>query len=117
MSKTSMSLIVKFVVTLIAFYVTLALIDNNPWGWILLAALIGTAVNYLVGDLVVLPAYGNIAASIGDGIMAALVAYIISLVVPAFAVSWTALILLAVIIAIAEYFFHQYLLTTDKVAP
>jgi len=49
--------------------------------------------------------------------MGALVAYIFSWLIPAFMVSLTSLLLFAVLIAIGEYFFHQYLLKSEKVAP
>ncbi|TYO98061.1 DUF2512 family protein [Desulfallas thermosapovorans] len=117
MNKTVTALLVKFIMTLVIAGIALVFIDNNAWTWALWVAIIGTAVNYLVGDLVVLPKYGNIVASIGDGVMAALVAYIIDLISPVFQTSFTALALLAVLVAVGEYFFHQYLLREEKVEP
>lgn len=117
MNKTATALLVKFIMTYVAAGIALGLVVSNPWGWILLVALIGTAMNYLVGDLYVLPKFGNIVASLGDGIMAALVAYIISLIVAVFDVGWMALALFAVLVALGEFFFHQYLLREEEVEP
>jgi len=119
MSKTATALIVKFIMTFVFALIALSfVIDNNAWGWVFWVALAGTALNYLVGDLLVLPKFGNIVASVGDGVMAALIAYIIDYLVPtAFQTSFTALALFGVLVALEEYFFHQYLLRSDKVEP
>ncbi|MGR6835956.1 DUF2512 family protein [Syntrophomonas erecta] len=117
MGQTSRALLVKLVMTFIAGLLTLSLIDGNRWWPVLVIAIIGTAVNYFVGDLVVLPALGNITASIGDGIMAALVAYVVALAWPEVVVSFTSLLVFAIIIMVGEYFFHQYLEKSEEVAP
>ncbi|AGL02681.1 Protein of unknown function (DUF2512) [Desulfoscipio gibsoniae DSM 7213] len=117
MNKTATALLFKFIMTFVFAIIALRFIDNNTWGWVFWVALAGTALNYLVGDLFVLPKYGNIVASVGDGVMAALAAYIINLIVPAFQTTFTALALFAVLVAVGEYFFHQYLQRSEKVEP
>ncbi|NLB87810.1 MAG: DUF2512 family protein [Syntrophomonadaceae bacterium] len=115
--NTWMALIGKYLLTFIAGYLTFALIDGMLVSTVAIIALIATAVNYLIGDLAILPKYGNVIAAVGDGLMAAVFAYITVLLWPNMAVSWMALILFAIIVAIAEYFFHMYLQSSDKVAP
>jgi len=119
MSKTATALLVKFIMTFVFALLALSLlVDNNSWTWSFWVALLGTAVNYVVGDLLVLPKFGNIVATVGDGVMAALTAYIIDYLVPtAFQTSFTALILFGVLVAVGEYFFHQYLRRSEKVEP
>jgi hypothetical protein len=117
MSNTTTALLAKLIMTFIFAVIAFGFVDNNMWSWIFWVALVGTVVNYLVGDLLVLPSLGNIIASIGDGAMGALAAYIISQLAPAFRVSSTSLFLFGVLIAIGEYFFHQYLRSSEKVAP
>lgn len=119
MSKTATALLIKFIMTFAFALIALSfLVDNNAWDWIFGVALVGTALNYLVGDLLVLPKYGNIIASIADGVMAALIAYIFDYLVPtAFQTSFTALALFGVLVAVGEYFFHQYLQRSEKVEP
>lgn len=117
MSKTSTALLVKFLMTLVAAVITFQFIDGNPWLAVFIIALAGTAINYMVGDLMVLPRWGNITAAIGDGLMAAVTAYIISLLWPGVAVSFTSLAIFAVLVAAAEYFFHFYLKNSEEVAP
>lgn len=117
MSKTGYALLVKFIMTFVFAGFAFALINQNAWGWIFLAALAATALNYLIGDLWLLPNYGNIVASVGDGITGALTVWVLDLLIPAFDTSFAALVVFAVLIVIGEYFFHQYLLRTEKVAP
>lgn len=115
--KTWLALIGKYIFTFIAGYLSFTLIDGLPVATVALIALIGTAVNYLIGDLAILPKYGNVIAAVGDGLMAAVFAYITVLLLPGMAVSWKALTVYAIIVAVAEYFFHMYLQSSDKVSP
>ncbi len=82
-----------------------------------LIALVGAVANYLIGDLAILPNYGNVIAAIADGLIAGLFAYITVLLWPALTISFTSLAFFAIIIAIAEYFFHLFLESDDTVAP
>jgi hypothetical protein len=115
--KTAWALISKFIITLLAVAISFGLIIENPFTWIITLAILATAVNYVLGDLVVLPKFGNISASIGDGLLGVLLAYLMDLGVPAFNTNSTSLIALFLLIAVAEYLFHQYLLRDEKVAP
>ncbi len=117
MSKTSGALLMKFVLTLGAAWVSFSLFANATFTSVLIIAIAGTLLNYLIGDLFVLPNFGNIMASIGDGGLAALTAYVISRFTYGFAATATSFVVFAVLISIAEYFFHIYLLKSDDVAP
>lgn len=116
MNKTMVALGFKFVMTfffaVISFYVT-----DNPLNWVVIVSLAATGLNYLIGDLFVLPNMGNIVASLGDGIMGAITAYIIDLISPVFSTTITSLAVFAFLVAIGEYFFHLYLQKSEKVAP
>jgi uncharacterized membrane protein len=115
--RTIMALLFKLVATFIASWVAFNLVDLNTIGMISIVAVIGTVLNYLLGDLVILPSTGNITASIGDGVLGAAVAYVVDLFSYNFNASATGLIIFAAIIAVAEYFFHIYLVKDEKVAP
>lgn len=115
MEKTGTTLVIKFVMTFILVAVAFYFMVRNPWSWILAVSILVTAVNYLIGDLVLLPNYGNIAASIGDGVMAGIVAYIVSLLFETFDTTAAALITFGILIAIGEYLLHQYLTKKEEV--
>ncbi|AOY78181.1 DUF2512 family protein [Clostridium formicaceticum] len=117
MSNTTTALLVKLLMTFVAAWLTLGFMDGNPFIWVATVAVIGTALNYILGDLVVLPNLGNVIASIGDGVMAALVAYIIVLFTVNFNTIWGILIGFAIIVVVVKFFFHMCLQCDDKVAP
>lgn len=115
-NKNITALIAKLVMTFVAAWIAFGLIENAAFSWLLLTAVLVTAVNYVIGDLYVLPRYRNIVASVGNGIMAAVVALIVHLVFPGVQATLPSLILFFFLIAVGEYFFHRYLLAT-KAAP
>lgn len=115
--RTIMALLLKLVVTFAAAWVAFNLVDLNSLSMISVVAVAGTVLNYLLGDLLILPSTGNITASVGDGVLGAAVAYVVDLFSYNFNASATGLIIFAAIIAVAEYFFHIYLIKDEKVAP
>ncbi|OEH86882.1 hypothetical protein BHU72_01060 [Desulfuribacillus stibiiarsenatis] len=117
MNNTAMALVVKFVLTFGAAILAFYMIDGNPIGWVFFVALIGTVANYILGDLIVLPAYGNVFAAFGDGVMAAIIAYGVAMFSTVFIVSNTSLFVFLAIVVVAELFFHMYLKRDRKVAP
>ncbi len=110
-------LLVKFVMTFILSMVAFSFFETNPAGLVLLIALLTTAGNYLVGDLHILPARGNLTASVGNGILGAILAYIVNLAATTFSASFAALFIYAILLAVGEYFFHPYLSRTENVVP
>ena len=116
--RTFMALIVKFALTLGAAAIAGALAGTIDWGLIFMLGLIGTIVNYLVGDLLILPATGNIVASIADGGLAGLLAYFFAVRNTAFAGSvFMFALAFGLIVMVAEFVFHMYLKKDEKVAP
>lgn len=113
--RTTMTLLYKFITTFIAAWMAFAVIDQNFMSIIVIVALAGTALKYMLGDLFIFPSMGNLLASIIDGILAAVTAYVFDLFSSTFVTSSTGLIIFAALIAVAEYFFHIYLLKNEKV--
>ncbi len=115
--KTWMSLLLKYVMTFVAGFLTLSLINGNSVLEVLAIALAVAALSYAVGDLLILPASNNSVAAICDGLMAAIITYIISWLWPAVTVSFLSVVIFAILIAAAEYFLHIYLMASHEVAP
>lgn len=116
MSQTAVALLIKFVMTFAIAFLSFTS-PNQAWGGILAVAILGTIINYLVGDLMVLPVFGNFVASIGDGAMAALTAVVVAAVAERFDLGLTSVLFFGSLVAIGEYFFHRYLLRAKHVAP
>lgn len=117
MNKTAGSLIVKYIATFVAAWIAFGLLGNNPISTIALLALIGAIVNYVIGDLFILPNAGNTIASISDGILGALIAYLFAMDTRRFIANTTMFVTFGIFVMLAEYLFHIYLLRSDKVAP
>lgn len=116
MSKTAGALLIKFLLTTAAAAIAFRGLGST-WGWILTLGVVATALNYFLGDLAILPSLGKVWAVLADGLLAALTAYVIDRLTPAFRTTGGSVVLFAVLIAVAEYFFHNYLRSTRKVAP
>lgn len=114
--RTAVALLLKFITVFIASWIAFNLIDENPINMIFTVALAGTVINFLCGDFLVFPSMGKTAASAVYGILAAVTAYLIDLFSYNFSTSATSLIIFAVIVAAAEYFFHIYLLKDEKIS-
>lgn len=117
LSKTTFAVLFKFLMTFVVASISFIFLAGNTFGSIAVLSVFVTVINYLAGDLFVLPKFGNAATSIGNGIMGALVAYIFALAIVQFNTTLNTLVIFAILIAVGEYFFHYYLLKSDKVAP
>ncbi|NYB76033.1 DUF2512 family protein [Sedimentibacter hydroxybenzoicus DSM 7310] len=115
--RTTLVILAKFLITLVASWVSFIIIDVNSFEMVLMVAIAGTVINYALGDLVILPSMGNVIAAVGDGILAAATAYLFDMFSYNFITSATGLIIFAAIIGTCEYFFHIYLIKDDKVQP
>lgn len=117
MSKTSGALLTKFLLTFAASAVAFSVFDRNSLGWALAIAAAGTVLNYIIGDLGILPRAGNFVASLADGGLAALTALAIDRMSASFNTDTGSLVTFGILVGVAEYFFHNYLLRSRKVAP
>jgi hypothetical protein len=111
--KKLRALLIKFVLNFIAAWFVFGFIGNNPLLWILVTSLLVTLINFIIGDLVVLPKKGNLVASLGDGILAGLTAFVLDMLLPNFCTNLITLPFYMLLIMIVEYFFHIYLLSTN----
>jgi hypothetical protein len=77
----------------------------------------GCRSGHLLGDLDVLPRFGKLTAAIGDVILASVLAYAISLLMPWVSIEFLPYAVFAILIALGEYFFHMYLVTASLKRP
>lgn len=71
-------------------------------------AIVITIAAYVLGDLLILPAYGNLSASISNGIIAFLITWLTPLVVPRIAIMLGTALTVGALVGIGEWFFHKY---------
>ena len=84
MSKTTNALLFKFLMTLVVTGIAFGFIGGNAFKWILLVAVLGTVIDYLAGDLLILPKVGSFISALINGVLAALIALAVAMIVPAF---------------------------------
>ncbi|KXZ20721.1 hypothetical protein AXI59_13885 [Bacillus nakamurai] len=110
------ALAIKGIMTLIILYLVLGLGFNFTFGDALLMTIVLGAVSYFTGDLYVLPKWNNITAALADFGLAFLVVWLVgmplSMGISGGKLAFAALIS-AIIIAVAEYFFHFYIMRKD----
>lgn len=117
MSKTASALLTKWFAIFIATIFSFRFMANASWTMVFLFSIGVTLTNYLIGDLVILPAMGNVVSSISNGILGIVAALIFGVFSNYFAPTTLPLVVFGVLIAVFDYFFHMYLLSTNKVAP
>lgn len=84
---------------------------------LLTVSLILTVVAYILGDRIILPAAGNMVAVVADAMIAAAVLWLASALWPGMYLRWGAIGLSALVIGVAEFFFHRYLIARGLVQP
>jgi len=104
------ALIVKFIMCTVFLWIILGLFYGVGFGDIVAIGVILTIVAYLLGDLFILPTFGNIAATIADFVLAFIViwllgAALIDVPIPLVTASFIS----ALVIAAGEWFFHRYM--------
>lgn len=117
MSKTANALLFKLLMTLVITGIAFGVIGGNVFGWVFFVGILGTVIDYLVGDLLILPKVGSFIGAIINGGLAALIALAVAIAFPTFTITTFSVLTFAILIAVGEYFFHQYLLKADKVEP
>lgn len=113
--KTAVAIIVKFFVTLAIAWISFMLFGTASFWTVLTIAAAATLLNYLIGDLLVLSRFGNIIASIVNGVIGGALAWIVLLYSPVTYYYMTSVYIFAVIVAVAEFFFHMYLISAHIV--
>jgi fructose-specific phosphotransferase system IIC component len=109
MKNTFLGLIMKLVLTFLATWIAYGLIERNTLIWIFIVALAITLVNYLIGDIMILPRYGTMSSTVANAIMAVIVAWLIDMITIEFYITWLSSLVFIAVIYIFEYFLHRYI--------
>jgi|SRR5690625_5467 len=103
------AIVIKFVMSLAVLWFILGVFYNINFGHIFALSLIITPVSFILGDLFILPRFENWGATIADFILTFAVIWLYSVnVINAIFPVLTATALSALVISVAEIFFHQY---------
>ncbi|KKB40179.1 DUF2512 family protein [Bacillus thermotolerans] len=104
------AILIKFVAITAVLYLALELVmDGGVFVDALIMGAIVTVVSYVLGDLMVLPAAGNSVAVFGDIILSAILVWVLGMVFNNAAGVFVNALVISVVFAIAEWFFHIYM--------
>lgn len=113
------ALLIKAVMTLAVLWIVLgAGYGMDFWPMILITTVVLGVISYFAGDLGILPAAGNMVATISDLVLTFLVVWLLGLLMTDISGGTVAMAALisAVVIAVGEYLFHMYMLKSGPVA-
>lgn len=106
------ALIIKVLMTGVITMFVLSLFGGISPANAIYIAIVITIANYLLGDMLILPAYGNLAASVGDGLVAFLITWLTPFVATQVAVTFGSALTVGVLVGLGEWFFHKYVART-----
>lgn len=113
------ALLIKAVMTLAVLWVVLgAGYGMDFWPMIPVVMIVLGVISYFAGDLGILPAAGNMVATISDLVLTFIVVWLLGLLMTDIsgATVVVAALISAVVIAVGEYLFHIYMLKSGPVA-
>jgi hypothetical protein len=113
--KTFVAIIIKFVGVWILAWVAFSVFGTAAFWTVFAIACAVTVFNYLIGDLWILPNWGNVWASIVNGVIAGIAAWAVFYYTPAAYNYGNWIWIFAVAVAVAEFFYHMYLISAGVV--
>ncbi|NLD26332.1 MAG: DUF2512 family protein [Acholeplasmataceae bacterium] len=113
MKRIYLGLILKIILIFVGAWVAYGLIEDNGLLWIFITSLAISLLLFLIGDMLILPRYGNVSATVADTVLAVLIAWIVDLLTIHFYITWMSSLVFAVIIFITEHILHRYLHRDD----
>lgn len=103
------ALLIKLAFVLVATAVVLMPLEGAAFSQVFWISLILTLALYALGDMVILPAWGNMGAVIADAGVTLFLVWLAPYYTGLARISLLSAVAAAVLIGIAEYFFHQWL--------
>jgi hypothetical protein len=111
--KNLTNLMIKTILVLAVLFILIPIFGKSTWTQTIITGLILVAISYLVGDMWILPKFGNLVAVLADLGLGALVVWSMARALPQFILTTAGVWTIAVVLAAGEWFFHLYLLTTQ----
>lgn len=109
MKRIYLGLILKIILIFISAWIAYGLIEDNGLLWIFITSLAISLILFLIGDILILPRYGNMSSTLANTVFAIIIAWIIDLLTTSFYITWMSTLVFAILIFIIEYILHRYL--------
>jgi hypothetical protein len=111
--KNITNLIFKTAMVLAVLFILIPIFGRSTWGQTIITGLVLVALSYVAGDMWILPKFGNIIAVIAELGLSALVIWGMSQALPQFILTTAGVWVIAIVLAVGEWFFHLYLIATQ----
>jgi hypothetical protein len=111
--KNIVNLVIKLAFIYLVLFVMIPIFGKSTWTQTIITGLILAVVAYILGDLWILPKFGNIVAVLADLGVAALVIWFMMKGLPQFVLTSGGVWLIALVLALGEWLFHRYLLISQ----
>ncbi len=110
--KNLTNLVLKTAMTFLLLILLIPVFGRSTWTQTLITGLVLVLVSYIVGDLWVLPKFGNLPAILVDFGTFVLGIWAMAEALPQFILTTSGYWIIALALTAGEWFFHQYLLAT-----
>jgi hypothetical protein len=107
--KNILNLVIKLAFIYVVLFILIPIFGKSTWTQTVVVGLILATLAYILGDLWILPKFGNITAIIADFGLAALVIWLMMKGLPHFVLTTGGVWVIALVLAIGEWFLHKYL--------
>lgn len=109
MVKHVVNLIIKVALFAVVLGILLSRMPAYSFGSILWLAVTMSILAYIVGDLLILPAYGNWTAVAADGLLVLFSLWLLPGLLGTSPVGFGTILMAAILLGLGEYYFHRYL--------
>ncbi len=110
--KNLTNLILKTAMTWLLLVLLIPVFGRGTWSQALITGLLLVLLSYVVGDLWLLPKFGNMAAIIADFGIFVIGIWAMVKALPQFIITTSGYWIIALALTAGEWFFHQYLIAT-----
>ncbi len=111
--KNLLNLIIKTAFIFIVLFLLIPVFGESTWTQTMITGLVLSLLAYIVGDMWVLPKFGNLLSVVVDFVIAGAVIWAMMKLLPQFVLSTSGVWIIALVLALGEWLFHLYLESTQ----
>lgn len=110
--KNITNFIIKLAFIFLMLFLLIPIFGKGTWTQTMVTGVFLALFSYILGDLWILPKFGNLMAVLVDFGLAALVVWVMIKVLPQFTLTAMGVWVIALVLALGEWIFHIYLKAT-----
>ena len=111
--KNIINFVIKLAFIFLMLFLLIPIFGKGTWTQTMITGLILALLAYIMGDLWILPKFGNLMAVLADFGLVAVVVWLMMKALPQFTLTATGVWVIALVLALGEWLFHIYLKATQ----